>query len=112
MEAPADNQTANQVKQELEAEERLPVQVNGPVRALRRLEELRPELEACLQPELEKTESPSLEFLRGAMELYHLAQTALTQQLKSKVDRIKEVRRLRVKARRMSIKITKLLGSS
>jgi len=76
------------------------------------LEELRSELETELQQTLERTERPSLEFLRGAMEMYRLAQTALTQQLKSKVDRIKEIRRLRVKARRMSIKITKLLGSS
>jgi len=110
MEASPDNQTApspnNPARQGPNTE------ANSPVRALRRLEELRSELETELQQTLERTERPSLEFLRGAMEMYRLAQTALTQQLKSKVDRIKEIRRLRVKARRMSIKITKLLGSS
>lgn len=97
--------------QSLEDTEMQPMADNA-VKALRRLEELRSELgnDPELQKALENTEQPSVEFLRGAMELYRLAQTALAQQLRSKVERIKEVRKLRVKARRMSIKVTKILG--
>lgn len=50
-------------------------------------------------------------FFQGALEMYRLAQDAMSLQLKGKIERIREVRKLRVKARRMSIKITKLLKS-
>lgn len=117
MEIAADIQTAVRsdiVKEEEETAPETTGPVNSAVIALKRLEELRPELEnnTELKEVLKRSEMPSPEFIRGAMEVYRLAQAALTQQLKSKVERIKEVRRLRVKARRMSIKITKLLGAS
>ncbi len=115
MEIAADIQTAVRsdiVKEEVETAPEVPGPAISAVMAVKRLEELRPELESDIELKhvLEGSDQPSPEFLRGAMEVYRLAQTALTQQLKSKVERIKEVRRLRVKARRMSIKITKLLG--
>ena len=68
-------------------------------------------LSKALESEGRSVEERSKEFYRGAVEMYRMAQEAMALQLKTKIERIKEVRKLRVKARRMSIKITKLLKS-
>ena len=51
----------------------------------------------------------SSEFFRGAMEMYRLGEKAVSQQMKDRVERSKQARKMRVKSRKTSLKLAKMM---